>query len=146
MERLRLKQKDAEKALASLEAVLKVPFSEIVRDAAIQRFEYTFEAFWKFAQESLKVHEGRICASPKACFRELFSAGILTEKETERCLIMTDKRNETSHTYKEKVAKAIYKRLGGFCSLMKKGLARVKKRYSVWRHYTVAPTFYRVKI
>ncbi|MEW5766292.1 MAG: nucleotidyltransferase substrate binding protein [bacterium] len=56
----------------------------IVRDAAIQRFEYTFEAIWKFLKEYLKQEEGIMCNSPKSCFREAFSLGLLTEEETAR--------------------------------------------------------------
>lgn len=69
MERLELKYKDALKSLETLEDILKKPFSIIVRDATIQRFEYTFEALWKFLKEYLKEKEGIICNSPKGCFR-----------------------------------------------------------------------------
>ena len=48
MERLKLKE------------ILKEPYSIIIRDATIQRFEYTFEAFWKFIKEYLKQEEGKI--------------------------------------------------------------------------------------
>lgn len=51
MERIELKYKDALRALNTLKEIAKEPFSVIVRDAAIQRFEYTFEAFWKFVRE-----------------------------------------------------------------------------------------------
>jgi len=44
MEILELKYKNAQNALATLEEILDEPFSDIVRDATIQRFEYTFEA------------------------------------------------------------------------------------------------------
>ena len=108
MERLELKYHDALNALNTLKDILKKPFSIIVRDAAIQRFEYTFEAFWKFLKEYLKEKEGIIANSPKSCFREVFAVGYLTEEETVRFLEMTDKRNATSHTYKEEVANIIY--------------------------------------
>jgi hypothetical protein len=48
MERLRMKYRDAVNAAQTLGDILKEPFSVIVRDATIQRFEYTFEALWKF--------------------------------------------------------------------------------------------------
>ena len=50
MEKLELKHQDAAGALKTLQAILKEPYSLIVRDATIQRFEYTFEALWKFIQ------------------------------------------------------------------------------------------------
>jgi len=112
MERLILKYKDAFNALKTLGAILKEPFSMIIRDATIQRFEYTFEALWKFLKEYLKEKEGIISNSPKACFKEI--------EETVRCLEMTDRRNDTSHTYKEEVAKLIYSKTKGYYPLMEK--------------------------
>ena len=119
MERLRLKYQDAFNALKTVEDILKEPFSMIIRDATIQRFEYTFEALWKFLKEYLKEKEGIVSNSPKACFKEIFSLGFLTEEETVRCLEMTDRRNDISHTYKEEVAKLIYSKIKGFYTLMK---------------------------
>lgn len=118
MERLKLKYEDANKALKTLVEISEEPFSVIVRDAAIQRFEYTFEALWKFLKEYLKEKEGIIANSPKTCFREIFSLGFLTEEETVKCLEMTDRRNEIAHTYKEAVAETIYKGIQGHIRLM----------------------------
>jgi nucleotidyltransferase substrate binding protein (TIGR01987 family) len=118
MERLNLKRVDAEKALVSLQEALREPFSILVRDASIQRFEYTFEAVWKYLKLYLEVQEGVVCQSPKACFKSAFSTGLLTEDETLTCLEMTDRRNDTSHTYKEAVAEAIYRQLPVFAVLM----------------------------
>ncbi len=119
MERIRLKYQDAFNALKTLGDILKEPFSMIIRDATIQRFEYTFEALWKFLKEYLKEKEGIVSNSPKACFKEIFSLGFLTEEETVRCLEMTDSGNDTSYTYKEEVAKLIYSKIKGYNTLMK---------------------------
>ncbi len=119
MERLKLKYQDTFNALKTLEDILKEPFSMIIRDATIKRFEYTFEALWKFLKEYLKENEGIISNSPKACFKEIFSLGFLTEEKTVRCLEMTDRRNDTSHTYKVEVAKLIYSKIKGYYTLMK---------------------------
>ncbi len=119
MERLMLKYKDALKALNTLEEILRQPFSIIVRDATIQRFEYTFEALWKFLKEYLKEREGIVSNSPKSCFRETFSLGFITEEETVKFLEMTDRRNDTSHTYKEEVAQIIYSKIPEYFSEMK---------------------------
>jgi len=127
MERLSLKFDDAKNALNTLQAILEEPFSTIVRDAAIQRFEYTFEAFWKFIKEHLKENEGIIANSPKACFRELFSLGLCSEEESVNLQEMTDKRNDTSHTYKEEVAQGIYDKLETYAGLMGKILGQFSK-------------------
>lgn len=126
MERLELKYSDAQKSLNTLENILELSVSNydeldsvIIRDASIQRFEYTFEAVWKFLKEYLKEKEGIISNSPKACFKEIFSLGFLTEDEAELCLEMTDRRNDTFHTYKEEVAQVIYNNLKKYFLLMK---------------------------
>jgi len=80
MERLQLKFNDAVRALSTLKEIMKEPFSVIIRDAAIQRFEYTFEAFWKFVKEYLKEKEGVIANSPKSCFREIFFLGVVRRR------------------------------------------------------------------
>ena len=103
------------------------PFSIIVRDAAIQRFEYTFEAFWKFVREYLKEKEGIIANSPKSCFKEIFSLGLADEEETVALQEMTDSRNDTSHTYKEEVARAIYEKIAVFAALMEKTLEKIRE-------------------
>ncbi|RZN13528.1 MAG: nucleotidyltransferase [Methanosarcinales archaeon] len=118
MEKLRRRIKEAENALETLREILREPYSVIVRDATIQRFEYTFEIFWKLVKEYLYTHEGIRCNSPKSCFREASSVGALSEEQTIACLEMTDDRNLTSHTYVEEVAESIYKRTRDYCKLM----------------------------
>jgi nucleotidyltransferase substrate binding protein (TIGR01987 family) len=128
MERLTLKLRDAGNALETLEAILKEPYTVIVRDAAIQRFEYTFEAVWKCIKEYLKVKEGVVCNSPKSCFRELLSLGILSDDETVNSLEMTDRRNDTAHTYKEEVAQAIFDSIQQYYQLMSDILQKAQKK------------------
>jgi len=118
LERLKIRYEDAKRAIRTLRDILQQPYSIIVRDAAIQRFEYTFEALWKFIKEYLKVKEGIICHSPKSCFREIFTIGMIKEDETIKLLEMTDDRNMTSHTYKEKVAQIIYGKLKDYSELI----------------------------
>ncbi len=126
MERLTLKQKDAQKALISLEEILKEPYSVIIRDATIKRFEYTFDTFWKYFKEYLKINKGLDVRSPKDCFREILSQGLCDEEEAENLLNMTDSRNETVHTYKEEVAKEIYSKIESYAKLMDKILGKIE--------------------
>ena len=71
MEKLKLIADDAGKALRTLKEITEEKYSVIVRDAAIQRFEYSFEIFWKLVKEYLNVKEGIVCNSPKSCFGKL---------------------------------------------------------------------------
>ena len=127
MERLNLKLKDTQRALTTLNEILKEPYSIIIRDASIQRFEYTFEAFWKFLKEFLKTKKGIIANSPKDCFRAIFSLGLTSEEETEGLLKMTDSRNETTHTYKEEIANKIYSNVKNYAELMNNVTSKIAK-------------------
>ena len=95
MEKLELMSQSTAKALSTLEEIIRTPYSIIVRDSAIQRFEYCFEISWKILKEYLRIHEGVICNSPKSCFREGFKLNLLNEEETIKALEMTDDRNLT---------------------------------------------------
>jgi len=117
-DRLKLRHEDAIKALETLQSILKENFSVMVRDATIQRFEYTFEALWKFLKHYLKEKEGVVANTPKSVFRELGSLGILVEDQVVQCLEMTDRRNDTVHTYKEEVAQKIYEDVKKYALLM----------------------------
>lgn len=128
MEQLNDKFQSCQRALSTLDEILATPFSVIVRDASIQRFEYSFEALWKLLKAYLKEYEGVVCHSPKQCFREGFRVGVLSVEETETCLLMTDDRNLTSHTYIEAIADAIYRKLPSYLVVMNNLLANVRAR------------------
>jgi len=118
MEKLKERLQSCEAALTMLDEALHLPFSIIVRDAAIQRFEYSFESTWKLLKGYLEVQEGIICNSPKGCFREALQTGLLSREDSETCLIMTDDRNLTSHTYLEALAERIYAQLPAYLAVM----------------------------
>jgi nucleotidyltransferase substrate binding protein (TIGR01987 family) len=126
VEKLNQKISSCQQALATLAEAVQMPFSMIVRDACIQRFEYSFESLWKLLKVYLAQHEGLLCNSPKSCFREALAVGLLGVTETETCLIMTDDRNLTSHTYLEPVAEAIYQKLPGYLEVMQGLLTNIQ--------------------
>ena len=118
MEKLKLRSEAAIKALKTLEKIVDEPYSTIVRDASIKRFEYSFDIFWKLIKDYLRVQEGIECASPKSCFREAFKVGILSEEETVKVLEMTDDRNLSTHTYDEEAIEEIYQQVRNYWKLM----------------------------
>jgi nucleotidyltransferase substrate binding protein (TIGR01987 family) len=128
VERLKERFSVAQKALRTLREVLaeKNP-SVVVRDAAIQRFEYTFEAVWKAGQEFLRTQEGIDVGSPKSVMRGLFQTGYLNEKQTDLGLKMVDDRNLTSHTYNEGLSQHIFEELPKYATLMQSCLSVIKK-------------------
>ena len=82
----------------------------VVRDSAIQRFEFCFDLSWKTIKTYLQTQHGIACASPKECIKEASGIGLIKETET-FWLTMSDLRNLTSHTYNEKTADEIYRQL-----------------------------------
>ncbi len=127
MEKIKALIGDTKRALDTFKEILNETFSIIVRDAAIQRFEYSFEAIWKLLKEYLNKKEGIICNSPKSCFREAFNVQILDEDETIKALEMTDERNLTSHAYIEKVAQKIFEKLEIYFELTSKIFNHINK-------------------
>lgn len=129
MDRLRQRLTTASQAAATLRELALLPSpTKIERDAAIQRFEYTFEATWKAAQRFLRVVEGMEAGSPKAVIRACREAGLLTLPDAERALIMADDRNLTAHTYNEPLASAIFARLAGHLDTFESWLAALCHR------------------
>jgi nucleotidyltransferase substrate binding protein (TIGR01987 family) len=128
MEKLKERLDSCQRALSTLDEALNMPFSIIVRDGSIQRFEFSFEALWKLLKTYLEQHEGIVCNSPKSCFREAFRGGLLSTADTETCLAMTDDRNLTAHTYIEAVAKRIYRRLPAYLAVMQSLAAQIQTR------------------
>lgn len=104
--------------------------SDLERDAAIQRFEYSFEAVWKAAQLFLREIEGLEVGSPKAAARSSFQAQLLDERQTRQALAMVDDRNLTVHTYNEPLAREIATRLPQHASLLRTWLDAIASRAS----------------
>lgn len=91
-----------EKAAKALKEALDQPYSDIVRDASIQRFEFCIELSWKV----LKKVMGTTSVAPKAVVREAAQQGLITDPEL--WLKFIDARNLTSRTYNEEIAKEVY--------------------------------------
>jgi nucleotidyltransferase substrate binding protein (TIGR01987 family) len=81
---------------------------ELGRDGVIQRFEFTFEQFWKTLKLIMEF-EGWPCKSPRSCIKEAYRHGFLDEGEI--FFDMLDDRNRTSHTYIEEISIQIFNRI-----------------------------------
>lgn len=113
-------------ALATLDELANQPVSKIVRDAAIQRFVYTFEATWKAAQSVLLDRYGVELASPKPVVRACFENGLFSEEETREALAMVDHRNLTAHTYNDALAEEIFAAIAGYRKLLRNWIERMR--------------------
>ncbi len=132
MDRARERLSIAARALSSLRELALLPEPTAVeRDAAIQRFEYSFEATWKASQRLLYAFEGVDTGSPKACVRAAREAGWLTDAEAAAALAMADDRNLTAHTYNEGLAERIFSRLPSHLALMEHWLSAMSRRTSL---------------
>jgi nucleotidyltransferase substrate binding protein (TIGR01987 family) len=119
----------ARRALQNLqELASRTSVSPVERDAAIQRFEYTFEALWKGAQLFLREREGLDVGSPKATLRAAFRVGLVDDADLRRALEMADDRNRTVHTYNEAVAQAIFVRLAEYALTVDRMLSEMEHR------------------
>jgi nucleotidyltransferase substrate binding protein (TIGR01987 family) len=100
-------EKQFSDALETLSVAVNEPhFNEYVRDAIIQRFEYTYETAWKVIKSVLS-YQGLELRHPKEIFAEAFASGWIINPDNWEAMI--EDRNLTSHTYKERTAEAVYK-------------------------------------
>jgi nucleotidyltransferase substrate binding protein (TIGR01987 family) len=77
-------------------------------DGTVQRFEFTFELFWKVVRRLLAL-QGVDANSPKAVLQQAYRLGWLDD-EQEWLDVLKD-RNLTSHPYREALALEIYRRI-----------------------------------
>ncbi|HEC97310.1 MAG TPA: DUF86 domain-containing protein [Nitrospirae bacterium] len=96
------------KAFKRLDEAVKEASDELDRDGVIQRFEFTFETFWKTI-EILLGYEGFRCAGPRSCLKEAARRGFLQDAEV--ALDMLEDRNRSSHIYDEIMAEEIFNRI-----------------------------------
>ncbi len=106
MSKLEAILKQFQKAVERLESVLQQEKNEFIRDAAIQRFEFTFDLSWKLIKACLEEKGGTLCSSPKGCFREAYNQGLIEYDDF--WIEMAVIRNKTSHTYSEETAEEVY--------------------------------------
>ena len=117
-----------ENALKSLEEVLREEKTAIVRDSAIQRFEYTYELGVKMLKRQLELGEASKNSVDELDFRDLVRLG--AEKgyieDTQAWFAYRESRNITSHAYDEAKADAIYAILPAFAKDARKLLTALK--------------------
>lgn len=82
---------------------------DIIKEGLIQRFEYTHELAWNVMKDFL-LYEGDIkVLGSKDATRAAFAADLIENGEL--WMDMIKSRNQTSHTYNEGTADAIFKKI-----------------------------------
>ncbi len=110
--------------LSTLDEVLGMPYTTIVRDASIQRFEYTFEIAWKLFKKVAKI-EGIEVTSPRQALRSAYQMGIITDIDI--WFEMLEDRNMTSHTYDQYVANKVYESAKRLPNELKQAITRISQ-------------------
>ena len=118
--------KSLEKALLQLSDALEQSESPIVRDACLQRFEFSYELLWKTLKIFLEEIHGVRAVSPRQVFKEAFALSIIDEELT--FVEMIESRNTLSHTYNEEQAAKIYVKCADYLKAMKNVLAQLNKQ------------------
>lgn len=128
LEVLKLKINDLENSLERLCEVLHEKKSIIIRDATIQRFEFTFELYWKVLKKVL-AYEGEESSTPRDTITKAYQYKILNNENT--WIEMMDSRNKTSHLYDENTAELIYNKISQYYQIMFETLVILKQRKSL---------------
>jgi nucleotidyltransferase substrate binding protein (TIGR01987 family) len=123
---LALRLETLERALATLEEALAQPFSVIVRDATIQRFEYTFELAWKLFRKVARI-EGLEVNSPRQAIRAAYDAGLL--EDIDLWFELLEDRNRTSHTYDESTANQVFESAGRLPTALRSAIKIIRHNY-----------------
>jgi nucleotidyltransferase substrate binding protein (TIGR01987 family) len=119
---IQLKKEQTQRVLSSLEELVS-KYSEnqtdvILRDALIQRFEYSTETFWKYLKAYLQTEHNLSANSPREVIRTGLTAKLYSEETSQELLQMLDDRNLTSHTYVEELAESIAHRIPDYSKNM----------------------------
>lgn len=117
------------KAIKSLADVLGESKTIIVRDATIQRFEYTFELAVKMIQRYFQ-EQGTVANVDALTYNDICRIAAEAELITDPKLWFAFRRarNETSHAYDEKKAENVYKIAKLFLPEAQHLLSELKKR------------------
>lgn len=112
-------------ALTRLQEVLAEPKSDLIRDAAIQRFEFSFELGWKSAARVMRKLGIDAGASPRQLIRTAFKLGWISDDTL--WLEMLNDRNRTAHVYNEAMADEIYAHIPNYHPALAGLLDRLKQ-------------------
>lgn len=121
---------DLSEALEKLQEIINEPENKVtyVRDAAIQRFEFCIELFWKVLKK-ICILEGISVNSPRSTLQAAYKINLISNEKL--WLDMLEDRNLTSHTYKQPLAKEIYKNIKAYYHIMLETFIIIKTKYNL---------------
>jgi len=106
-------------AIERLNEVLTFPLDEhnVVVDAAIQRFEFSFELFWKTLKRIL-YEEGIETKTPRETLQKAYHLKWIDDEQL--WLAMMHDRNQTSHLYDKEMAQEIFQHIKKYAPVLRK--------------------------
>ena len=131
---MKLELSSFEKALASLDEALAEfdrTQSQFVKDACIQRFEYTYELAHKLLKRQLEAMSANPSEIDQMSFPDMIRTGAergLLANGWDEWRRFRDARNATSHAYNEKKANEVFVRIPAFRDEAAFPLARLQAR------------------
>ena len=125
IEEVRIAVSKFELALETLKSGHLKAATDLERDGVIQRFEYTFELFWKLLKIFLE-KQGIAAKSPRETFQGAFKLSLYLNESP--LLILLEDRNKTAHVYNRKIAQDIYSRMGTHITTFDTTLLNLKSR------------------
>ena len=117
---MRLELSSFENALASLDEALAEydrTKNKFVKDACIQRFEYTYELAHKLLKRQLEAMSANPSEIDQMSFQDVIRSGAergLLANRWDEWRHFRDARNATSHAYDEKKANEVFERIPAF--------------------------------
>lgn len=117
------------RAIDALKEVLDLPNVDKVsylRDATIQRFEFTIELYWRVLKKFL-AHEKIDAVTPRDVFNKAFQYHLIDDDVF--WVSMLDDRNSTSHIYSEEQSLVIFMRIKDYHPIMRHTYERLQKKF-----------------
>jgi nucleotidyltransferase substrate binding protein (TIGR01987 family) len=123
-----------QKALWQLESSVELsrrrPLSELEKQGVIKAFEFTHELAWNVIKDYFEYQGATSIMGFRDAAREAFQKGMVADGEG--WMEMIQSRNQTSHTYNQKVADEIVEKVTSrYCELflgLEKELLKLKER------------------
>lgn len=126
MTKITIKFEKLKKALESLELIYNKPMQEDRSnvDATIQRFEFTFELYWKCLKDFFNA-KGLTLNYPRDVLQQAYADMLISDEKL--WLTMLNDRNLTSHTYDEALANQVYKAIKQYVPALRKAVNTLEK-------------------
>ena len=102
--------------------------TDIVIDATIQRFEFTFELAWKTIKKFAETLGAGECNSGRNCIKLAYRLGWIEDEGM--WLSLLEARNLTSHTYNQEIALNVYEMIKSQHTAFKNLILSLEKELS----------------